>query len=175
MTAFVASPSFPEDAASVSKNVAGRDDPGNGTMQAGPERLRNPDLVFTLDADGQLLTLGWPLAEHCGLGISQFLGQPLVNLVVASRRAALATVLKQLPPTAQAMTLPCELVLEAYRLRGDLHLHTLPAMGDVAATVMGLMQVQQVATSEDLPPSQNPQDHSRQLTQLTWKFVAPST
>jgi signal transduction histidine kinase len=168
MTAFVASPSFPEDAAS--QDIVGLNAPTDGGMQAGPERLRNPDLVFTLDANGQLLTLGWPLAEHCGLGISQFLGQPLVNLVVDSRRSTIANFLEQPPPPVQATTLPCELVLEAYRLRGDLHLHTLPAMGDVAATVMGLMQVQQVATSEDLPPSQNPQDYSRQLTQLTWKI-----
>ncbi|MGD1904691.1 MAG: ATP-binding protein [Leptolyngbyaceae cyanobacterium] len=164
MTAFAASPSFPEDAALL-ENAAPSD-----AMQSGPERLRNPDLLFTLDAEGKLLTLGWPLAEHCGLGISQFLGRPLINLVVDALRPAIVKALQKPPSPTQATTLPCELVLEAYRLRGDLHLHWMPAMGDVAAQTMGLMQVQQVATSEDLLPSQSPQDHSRQLTQLTWKI-----
>lgn len=131
--------------------------------------LGNPDLIFTLTPEGQVATLGWPLAEHCDLSLSQFLGQPWLGLVAAGDRPALEQSLQTLPTPTQPLSQPCALVLDAYRLQGHLHLYCL-AGTESPSPLMGRMIIQQVAPNPDMAAPAAPVNYSRKLTQITWNI-----
>jgi signal transduction histidine kinase len=143
-----------------------------GTEPA-PRPRANPDLIFTLDASYGLLSLGWPLAEHCNLSLSQFLGQSAFDLVAKGDRAAFGTALRNVGSGDPQSPMVCELVLDAYRLGGNLHLQGLTApTGD--PLILGIMTVQQLAPNPEMAnPSSGEgtgQHHSRKLTQITWNI-----
>jgi hypothetical protein len=85
----------------------------------------HPDLIFTLTPEGHIATLGWPLAEHCNLSLSQFLRQPWLELVASRDRQPLERALQSLAKAHHPPAQRCELVLDAYRLQGSLQLHGL--------------------------------------------------
>jgi signal transduction histidine kinase len=129
----------------------------------------HPDLIFTLTPEGHIATLGWPLAEHCNLSLSQFLRQPWLELVASRDRQPLERALQSLAKAHHPPAQRCELVLDAYRLQGSLQLHGLGG-GNGGPAVLGVMAVRQVAPNPDMTPANAPPNYSRKLTQITWNI-----
>ncbi|WP_008318886.1 ATP-binding protein [Leptolyngbya sp. PCC 6406] len=160
MTVSTPSPLFPEDA------PAARCDLPIGGELFQPQG--NPDLVFTLTSQGRIASLGWPLAEHCDLSLSQFLGKDLSDLVAESEREPLERILALLWQRETPTLDPCELVLDAYRLQGSLHLYPLPPPAPRPG--MGIMTIHQVTSNPDIAAEATPQNYNRKLTQITWNI-----
>jgi signal transduction histidine kinase len=123
-----------------------------------------PPLLFTIDAQGCLLSLGWPLAQSYQINLPVFVSQPLQRLV------------REPQGLSQALKGDCDHVTSAgwhwefpsCQLRGTVQLIALPRT-DAAPQWLGTLQVDDIILPPQPTPLNLPQMQS-QLTQLMWSI-----
>lgn len=131
--------------------------------------LSQSPVLFQLDADGQILSLGWPGASHYGLSLNEWVGQAFAGLIPEEHPAREAIAALQgthySTPTEVSQ---CELEIAPCRLRGRLQIQ--PIVSPLGAGFFGIFWVDDVTDCFGQRGRQPAQVRSRQLTQITWNI-----
>ena len=119
-------------------------------------------LMFSLDHQGCLLSIQWPSAEHYGVNLEQYVGQPLLQLIITPRGLNLDCLLTGAASLAQ-LTDNWTLQLEDCRLTGLVSLAWMKTTG-VSPQLIGAIHISHISRkTAHLSPH-----YRAQLTQLTW-------
>lgn len=139
---------------------------GMPLSQASLPANRHSPLFFSINPQGNLLSLHWAEADQYGLALTPWVGKPLMELVVSPAQLTLEPILT----AKSSVSLPPEVwtvEIGTWQLVGEGTLVSLQGINN-SLQIVGAIQVYQVTQTAAECPIPEPQNYQAKLTQLTW-------
>ncbi|NER81546.1 MAG: histidine kinase [Leptolyngbya sp. SIO1D8] len=136
--------------------------------EASPGGGQNLPLMFSLDHQGCLLSLEWPLAAQYRIHPEEYLGKSLTQFIIPACTVDLEAFLARESSTS-TLTDIWTLNFEACQLTGRVSLTWLRTL-DTSQQLIGMLEIYRISTHGDAISLPWQSGYQSQLTQITWNI-----